>query len=125
FVQFCMQYSSLALLYYDYVLTFPAEVKHIWSRRITVSTLLYICCRYALLANLLYLFAISNVINQVNLAVTHCDDWYTVIGYVSIAGRAAVLAIFTARTWATCGKNMLILYGLGALAVICIAIDFV
>lgn len=60
----------LALLYYDYVLTFPAEVKHIWSRRITVSTLLYICCRYALLANLLYLFAISNVINQVNLAVT-------------------------------------------------------
>ncbi|KAJ8580416.1 hypothetical protein M405DRAFT_778281, partial [Rhizopogon salebrosus TDB-379] len=102
FVQFCIQYSSLALLYHDYVLAFPAEVKHIWSRRITVSTLLYICCRYALLANLLYLFEISNVIKKVNFAVTHCDGWYTVTEYLSIAGRAAVLAIFTARTWATC-----------------------
>ncbi|OAX42770.1 hypothetical protein K503DRAFT_766477 [Rhizopogon vinicolor AM-OR11-026] len=117
FVQFCMQYSSIALLYYDYFLTFPLEIKYIWRRRFTINTILYICCRYALLANLLYLFAISNVINN-------CDGWYTVTGYLSVAGRTAVLAIFTARTWATCGKSKIILLGLGALAVVCIAIDF-
>jgi hypothetical protein len=60
-----------ALLYYDYSLTFPAEVKYIWSRRFTISTILYICCRYALLANLLYLFAVSNVINKVFFVVTN------------------------------------------------------
>jgi hypothetical protein len=58
-----------ALLYYDYFLTFPAEVKHIWSRRFTISTILYICCRYALLANLLYLFAEANVISKVIFVV--------------------------------------------------------
>jgi len=117
FLQFCMSYSSIALLYYDYFLTFPAEVKYIWSRRFTISTILYICCRYALLANLLYLFAESKVISN-------CNGWYTVVGYISIAGRAAILIIFTARTWAVCGKSRIVLFGLGALAVTCIAIDF-
>jgi len=107
----------LALLYYDYFLTFPAEVKYIWSRRFTVSTIIYICCRYALLANLLFLLATSNVLSN-------CDRWYTVAGYLSVAGRTAVLIIFTARTWAIYGRNMIILYGLGALAVVCIAVDF-
>jgi len=60
----------LALLYYDYFLTFPAEVKYIWSRKPTLSTILYIFCRYALLANLLYLFAISKVVDKVNRALT-------------------------------------------------------
>jgi len=62
--------SIAALLYYDYCLTFPGEVKYIWSRKFTITTILYVCCRYALLANLLYLFAISNVINKVSLSVS-------------------------------------------------------
>jgi hypothetical protein len=70
-----------ALLYYDYFLTFPAEVKYIWSRRFTVSTILYICCRYALLANLLFLLAISNVISKVNFAITR---WYDAKGWSSV-----------------------------------------
>jgi len=79
-----------ALLYYDYFLTFPAEVKYIWSRRFTVSTILYICCRYALLANLLFLLAISNVLSKVNFAITR---WYGTKGwsYLSISMRVTYL----------------------------------
>ncbi|OJA11000.1 hypothetical protein AZE42_06332 [Rhizopogon vesiculosus] len=62
--------------------------------------------------------------SQYPMSSTSCDGWYTVIGYLSVAGRTAVLAIFTARTWATYGKSKIILFGLGALAVVCIAIDF-
>ncbi|THH12652.1 hypothetical protein EW146_g7495 [Bondarzewia mesenterica] len=61
FLQFRIQYSSIALLWYDYSLTFPDEVKYIWrSETWKVSTLLYIFCRYALFANVLYLLAIAN-----------------------------------------------------------------
>jgi hypothetical protein len=79
FLRFRLQYSSLgryqnalsppmtisrssvsALLYYDYALTFPKEVEYIWKQKFRLSTALYIGCRYALLANVLYLLAIEN-----------------------------------------------------------------
>ena len=52
---------AAALLYYDYVLTFRSEFNYLWRGGILkVSTLLYALCRYALVANVLYLLAISN-----------------------------------------------------------------
>jgi len=51
----------IALLYYDYALTFPNEVKYIWGAReglFRFSTLLYALCRYSLPSNVLYLLAI-------------------------------------------------------------------
>ncbi|KAH7904440.1 hypothetical protein BJ138DRAFT_1019153, partial [Hygrophoropsis aurantiaca] len=114
----------LALLYYDYCLTFPLEVKYIWGVKFKFSTALYICCRYALLANLLYLLAIAHVINKVCGLHPSCNGWYAVNGYLSIVGRAAVLTVFAARTWAVCGRSTLILAGMGSLGVLCIAFDF-
>lgn len=77
--------SPTALIYYDYALTFPDEVKYIWAQKILKpSVLLYVLCRYALPANILYLLAIGHKLG-------HCDSWYKVIGAVSVLGRAAVL----------------------------------
>ncbi|OCB90930.1 hypothetical protein A7U60_g1840 [Sanghuangporus baumii] len=65
FLQFRIQWASIVLLYYDYALTFPAEVKYIWGKKFRFSTALYICCRYALIANVLYLAAIAGRIPHV------------------------------------------------------------
>ncbi|TCD68136.1 hypothetical protein EIP91_011502 [Steccherinum ochraceum] len=54
---FDMQWASIALLWYDYCLTFPMEVRYMWGTKFRLSTLLYILCRYALIANVLYLLA--------------------------------------------------------------------
>ena len=52
---------SSALLWYDYILTFPDEVKYMWrNKKWRLSTFLYIACRYALPANILYLLAIAH-----------------------------------------------------------------
>ncbi|KAH8103441.1 hypothetical protein BXZ70DRAFT_730264 [Cristinia sonorae] len=56
---FDIQWSSIALIWYDYTLTFPMEVKYIWQRKFGVPTALYILCRYALVANILYLLDIA------------------------------------------------------------------
>ncbi|KAF7419437.1 hypothetical protein PC9H_002027 [Pleurotus ostreatus] len=82
YLQFDIQWSSLgthfrthlrkigdanpfsALLFYDYALTFPSEVKYIWGSKMRLSTFLYIFCRYALVANVLYLLAIANQLKQ-------------------------------------------------------------
>ncbi|KIJ24117.1 hypothetical protein M422DRAFT_143774, partial [Sphaerobolus stellatus SS14] len=64
FMQFCLQYASTALLYYDYFLTFGQEVRYFWRKRFSVSTLMYICCRYALVANVLYTLALANKLHS-------------------------------------------------------------
>lgn len=40
------------------------EVKYVWRQRFRASTLLYIFCRYALVANVLFLLAIGNDLRQ-------------------------------------------------------------
>ncbi len=45
--------AAIALLYYDHILTFPAEVSHVWSQPISPNTLLFLLNRYvALLGNI-------------------------------------------------------------------------
>ncbi|KAF9457146.1 hypothetical protein BDZ94DRAFT_264615 [Collybia nuda] len=58
FVQFNIQYASIALVYHDYALTFGWEIKYIWGERFRPSTLFYICTRYSLFANILFLVSI-------------------------------------------------------------------
>lgn len=47
-----------ALIYYDYALTFGWEIKYVWGERFRPSTLFYLCTRYSLFANILFLVAI-------------------------------------------------------------------
>ncbi|KAI5821796.1 hypothetical protein K523DRAFT_319809, partial [Schizophyllum commune Tattone D] len=107
FIQFCVQWSSIAVLYYDYALTFSREVQYIWRRKFGLTTILYVCCRYALAANVLYLLAISGHIHEVSCVV----------------GRGAVLITWSARTWAVWERSPYILAFLGSITVTVIAID--
>ncbi|KAI0739118.1 hypothetical protein C8Q80DRAFT_1275287 [Daedaleopsis nitida] len=111
FLQFAIQWSSIALLYYDYALTFPSEMRYIWREKLKVSTGLYVLFRYALLANVLYLLAISNKIGN------------KVIGVVSVLGRAAVIFTFLMRTYAVWNKSNTVLICLGAVGLACVILD--
>ncbi|KAJ6586040.1 hypothetical protein B0H19DRAFT_924499, partial [Mycena capillaripes] len=120
FLQFDIQYSSLALLFYDFALTLPTEVRYIWGQRFRLSTVLYIGCRYALVANILYLLAIGH-----KLSSKVCDLWYKVVGGLSVLGRTAVILVFTMKTYAIYGKNRWILAYMGVLGLACVALDIV
>ncbi|KAJ3899738.1 hypothetical protein F5879DRAFT_1012212 [Lentinula edodes] len=89
FIKFRMQYSSLAILYYDYVLTFADEIHYMWRLRslTQISTLLYICCRYAIPGNLMYLLANAGVLGGID----RCNTWYRIIAALSVMGRASVI----------------------------------
>ncbi|EJD05286.1 uncharacterized protein FOMMEDRAFT_154517 [Fomitiporia mediterranea MF3/22] len=132
FLQFRIQYSSIALLCYDYTLTFQSEVKYMWGRKFRFSTLLYVFCRYALVANVLYVFAVTGkfpsrtrLINGLLLRIisNSCDSIYQFIGALSVFGRLAVVAALTARTYAVFGCNRIILLLLGPMALACMALD--
>ena len=76
-----------ALLWYDYALTWTREVRYFWTKRFTLSTLLYILCRYGMVANILYTLAIADklptmrvrfdvlrVVNELNLLLRQVFD---------------------------------------------------
>ncbi|KAI5888202.1 uncharacterized protein SCHCODRAFT_02636019 [Schizophyllum commune H4-8] len=105
-----------ALLYYDYTLTFADEKKLIWGRKLGLTTLLYVLCRYALVANVIYLLAISHKIED-------CDAAYRGISSLSVLGRAAVLTTWATRTWVVWNRNTFIVVFLGALVATCTALD--
>ncbi|KAE9404974.1 hypothetical protein BT96DRAFT_955426 [Gymnopus androsaceus JB14] len=87
FIKFRMQYCSIAVLYYDYALTFPDEVRYIWRRKslTQISTLLYILCRYAIPGNLLYLLANTGSLGG------GCNTWYRFVAALSVMGRASII----------------------------------
>lgn len=60
--------TMIALLYYDYSLTWTREVKYFWRKKFTLSTALYIMCRYSLVANVIYLLAISNKLKALRVS---------------------------------------------------------
>ncbi|KAF8876717.1 hypothetical protein BD779DRAFT_1677618 [Infundibulicybe gibba] len=112
FLQLAIQYSSIALLYYDYVLTFGMEAKYIWGSRIRLSTILYIFCRYALPANILYLLAITNKLHSRFVAESTTQR---IIGALSVLGRAAVILVWSGRNYAMYSRNRWILALCGVL----------
>jgi len=85
-LQLKIQWASLALIYYDYFLTLPLEVAHFWRAKFKYSTLLYVFTRYAMVANVVYLFAISSKLSS-------CDFWYKVVGALSVLGPLGILGL--------------------------------
>ncbi|TCD61729.1 hypothetical protein EIP91_007996, partial [Steccherinum ochraceum] len=134
YLQYDIQWSSLALLYYDYALTFPMEVQYLWRDKFRLSTILYVFCRYALVANVLYLLAISDKLtdevrdrllstSMLILKSHSCNSWYKFLGALSVLGRAAVIITFTGRVYAVWSQNQYILAYLSILGLACIALD--
>ncbi|KAJ3817355.1 hypothetical protein F5880DRAFT_77969 [Lentinula raphanica] len=108
-------WASLALLYYDYSLTFAEEIEYIWGMRFSSSTLLYILCRYAMLANLLYLLA---HLDKIGLR-------YKIIAVLGVLGRAAVIVVFTLRTYVVWAQSRCVLISLIMLGVATVITDAV
>ncbi|KAJ3907260.1 hypothetical protein F5879DRAFT_986627 [Lentinula edodes] len=117
YLQFDIQWASIALIWYDYALTFPMEIQYLWTSKFRFSTFLYILCRYALLANVLYLLDIAGKLTE------NCNTWYQFIGALSVLGRAAVIVVFAGRTWAVWGQNRFVLAYMSILGAACVALD--
>ncbi|KAJ3846694.1 hypothetical protein EV368DRAFT_88651 [Lentinula lateritia] len=144
-------WASLAFLYYDYGLTFDEEVEHIWGMNFSSSTLLYILCRYAMLANLLYLLAhlnklglrvsalkvqVSssltdysafydelNIMSVTKLGAVSCDTWYKIIAALAVLGRAAMIVTFTLRTYVVWAQSRIVLISLVMLGLATVLTD--
>ncbi|RXW20545.1 hypothetical protein EST38_g5305 [Candolleomyces aberdarensis] len=103
---FDIQIASLALLYYDYLLTLPDEIEYIWKKPKKLSTVFYVCCRYYLVANLLWTLTKMNVglryyslIHSIGIAVGVLVILFEILAFVMAAIRAWSSIREDARFW--------------------------
>ncbi|KAH6891683.1 hypothetical protein BKA70DRAFT_1325852 [Coprinopsis sp. MPI-PUGE-AT-0042] len=108
-LEYTIQFCSLAILYFDYTLTLKDEIAYIWMRRWRVSTILYFFCRYSLVANVIYLLAISEDFTGFN-----CTTGYKVCGTLSVFGHVGIIAVWTMRTCVLFGNKLILFAFFGA-----------
>ncbi|TFY57578.1 hypothetical protein EVG20_g8490 [Dentipellis fragilis] len=113
----CFGLSSLVLLFYDHILTFPDEVELIWRSRWSVSKVIFLMNRY-----IPYIDTVFDVYQQLGYNVSNgtCHTLYTTGGYepgVMVFGARLSETIVAARTWAIWGGGREIAFGLGTLFV--------
>jgi len=95
------------------------EVRYIWGEKARISTVLYYFCRYALLANIVYLLTIADLVDG------NCHAGYVVSSALEVFGRAAVVIVWTARTFAVFGKNLWILLFFGTIGLMIVILDII
>ncbi|TEB33537.1 hypothetical protein FA13DRAFT_1789954 [Coprinellus micaceus] len=118
YVQFLVQYASITLIYYDFILTFEREVKYIWRRPRSWAMLLVVCCRYSLIANVVFALGLVNKLDGKGCVccrfscwtslpkyLPRCDYAYIVASSLSMLGRVGILTILGARTCAVFQHN--------------------
>ncbi|KIM38898.1 hypothetical protein M413DRAFT_75596 [Hebeloma cylindrosporum] len=62
-------FTSIALLWYDYAITWTREVQYFWTKRFTLSTALYILCRYGMVASVVYTLALAGKLPKMRVPV--------------------------------------------------------
>jgi len=120
FVKNSIQYATVALLSYDYLLTWTREVKFVWLQKFTLSTALYVICRYTLITNVIYTLATKGM-----LPILSCDEGYKVCSSLAIVGRGAVLVVWGARTSAVYNNNKYLLVVLGSMVLFISILDII
>ncbi|TFK35542.1 hypothetical protein BDQ12DRAFT_668417 [Crucibulum laeve] len=121
FVSLCIQHSSLALVYYDYTLTFASEVKYVWQRKIKFMTILYVFCRYSLVANVIYAVAITSPLDKLRYYENYAEEEIAVMQHIG-SPRCSVSYV-ESRTYAVFGgsKLVLLIFGLAGTLVTVLA----
>ncbi|KAF9000998.1 hypothetical protein BDQ17DRAFT_1410107 [Cyathus striatus] len=99
--------STLAILIFEYIITFELEVKFIWKSPWTFGKVLYLAVRY--------IPFIDGSINILRRFIPYsspqlCHNLFNAITWLILIGMSTAEVIFTLRTWAVWGRKKWLAY---------------
>ncbi|KAF9064634.1 hypothetical protein BDP27DRAFT_1367049 [Rhodocollybia butyracea] len=92
--------SSSVLFFYDFFLTLPSELRLIWSRRLTGSSVIFILSRYSLLLHQILFLAGNLALPGQTLTNTSCRDLILVGRVFSSTNDATMKLLSILRVYA-------------------------
>ncbi|CAL1698756.1 unnamed protein product [Somion occarium] len=99
---YCML-ASAVLFFYDNLITLDGEVSHIWKRRFTVATLLFLLNRYLYVA--LSVVDLLKFFPPVQTSVEYCKSITIISGVLLVAFDLNSVVFSAFRIWAIWGRN--------------------
>ncbi|KAH7908158.1 hypothetical protein BJ138DRAFT_395503 [Hygrophoropsis aurantiaca] len=114
--QLYLEFSALALLTFDYFLTFNAEITWTWDSSRNAVHVLFLLVRYVpfvLIPTYIY-YVLGNVVGN-------CSSWSEGLSWMIIITILAAELLLLIRTWVLWGKKRIVLIGLIVLIVACAA----
>ncbi|KAJ7836385.1 hypothetical protein B0H14DRAFT_1124585 [Mycena olivaceomarginata] len=104
-----MNVSSVAILVFDYALTFSLEVSLIWKSKWSLPKVLFILSRYSTIFDvpLVLYYTITPVVS-----VQHCSQLHAGVSWGTVLGISVAEAILVMRTYALsgCKRSVLIIF---------------
>ncbi|KAF8998703.1 hypothetical protein BDQ17DRAFT_1361808 [Cyathus striatus] len=101
--------ASVAILVFDYFLTFELEMKYIWSTKWSIPNLMFLFTRYLPFVESCVLFF---RIFSSGLSTETCNQAYKVNALLILVGIIVAEIILSLRTWAVWGQNKVVGIGL-------------
>ncbi|KAH8827701.1 hypothetical protein DL96DRAFT_1795821 [Flagelloscypha sp. PMI_526] len=112
-----LEFASLAILVWDWFITFIAEVRYVWLTRWSLGKILFFLTRYLPLSDVCLSIFVLQLMNPTE-DETACQKPYLVIALLDVIGILVAQSILILRTWAIYDRNKWLLLGLSGFAVI-------
>ncbi|KAF9267738.1 hypothetical protein L218DRAFT_995316 [Marasmius fiardii PR-910] len=117
-----MDVVGAVLCIYEVMINFHIKVEHIWMRKWSFVTVLYILQRYLPLADTTGL--IFHVQFGTNLSIHYCSLTYKIAGWSHIVGFVLSEVLLTIRVWAVWNRSARVAVGLVAFFLVCWASNY-
>ncbi|KAI0284588.1 hypothetical protein BGY98DRAFT_523966 [Russula aff. rugulosa BPL654] len=104
FQPFYIQMAALAFYYYDFALTFAAEVAHVWPQPISMNTFLFFSNRYVSFSGNIVVF----ILLFTPLLIRSCSSIVLIREILLVLGQVIVSATLATRTVALYGRSRVV-----------------
>ncbi|KAH8831921.1 hypothetical protein DL96DRAFT_1678207 [Flagelloscypha sp. PMI_526] len=105
------EFSALAILVWDWLITLKAEILLVWPSRWTLGKVLFFLTRYMSFADVLMSIARLQLMDAGDDSIT-CPKPYLAIVWLDVVGIQIAELILVLRTWAVYGRSWWVLGGL-------------
>ncbi|KAH8827702.1 hypothetical protein DL96DRAFT_1680117 [Flagelloscypha sp. PMI_526] len=111
------EFASLAVLLWDWLITFSAEVHYVWPTRWSLGKVLFFLTRYLPLSDVCLSIIALQLMNPPDDEAA-CQKPYVAIVWLDVLGILVAQFILTLRTWAVYDRNKWVLFCLSGLLVV-------
>jgi len=109
--------AFVAVLLYDYALTFGDEVEFIWRQEMNLGKMLFLLNRYIPIIDLVILM--NTYVNPI-VHEKFCLPWFQADNWLGLFSVVVIDVLLLLRTWALWRRSMVILISLSLLLVLCV-----
>ncbi|PPQ70857.1 hypothetical protein CVT26_014080 [Gymnopilus dilepis] len=117
---------ALVLLGTDWIGSIRSEYEHVWSKKFTVTKLMYLCSRYIPLATVIAHYCLVHfLLERGPVPASTCKGWFMFLAVSCSLLQMNLVAILVLRVWALYREDKKVVFAVCTLVVLPFVVSFV